>query len=379
MAGFPETPTSHTERRDTLFFLVAGEESGDLHGARLIREMSRLSPDIRFFGIGGDKMAAEGMEILFHARDLAMMGFSEVIRHLPFLFSVMRKTLAWIRMNRPHRVILIDYPGFNLRLARKLKALKVPVTYFILPQVWAWKEKRIEILRKFVDQRISIMPFEPAWFTERNLEVDFVGHPFAEKKGMNSVQPENDGDDQGLLLLPGSRQQEIDRHWPVFLKTAKILRKRIPEITIAVGKAPGVIIEPFPDWLRTETGSLINSMGSYSAALVSSGTATLEAAVAGLPEVVCYRLSGLSWFLVKLLVRVPHASIVNLIANRTIIPELLQNEMTTDRILREITPLLSDTPVRNQMIKDYAAVRESLGSAGVYERAATLIVTKSTG
>lgn len=360
--------------RNDLFFLVVGEESGDLHGSRLIREMKVAYPGARFAGIGGDKMSAAGMEILFHSNRLALIGFSEVIKHLPYLMRVMRKTLAYIRKNRPRRVILIDYPGFNLRLARKLARFHVPVTYFILPQVWAWKEKRVEILRACTDQCLSIMPFEPEWFAKRGLHVDFTGHPFVEN--LDSAKREGTAllDRPRLLLLPGSRQQEIERHWPVFLAAAEILRNRIPGLAIGVGKAGGVNIHPLPGWVTIEAGDIKSRMRAYTCGIVASGTATLEAAVSNLPEVVCYRLSRFSWFIARLLVHVPYASIVNVIAGKMVVPELLQDDMTAENIANRAEALLGPTSARDAMLEEYRSVHARLGEPGVYKRAAELIL-----
>lgn len=361
-------------KESNLFFLVVGEESGDLHASNLIRELKTLSPGARFAGIGGDKMIAEGLEVVFHSEKLALMGFTEVIKHLPFLMRVMRKTLSYVRKHRPGSVILVDYPGFNLRLARKLSGFGLPVIYFILPQVWAWKEKRVETLRACTDQRLSIMPFEPEWFSKRNLHVDFVGHPFVE--GLNFRQKNENLDKPKLLLLPGSRQQEIDRHWPVFLETAKVLKKRIPGLSVAVGRASGVAIDPLPTWILVEEGNIKSRMSAYTCGIVASGTATLEAAVSNLPEVVCYRLSGFSWLIARILVSAPYASIVNVIAGKKIVPEFLQGDMITENIAREAGQLLRHTPARDKMLEEYRFVHARLGQPGVYKRAAELILQK---
>jgi len=320
-------------------------------------------------------MAAAGMDILVHSSRLALMGFSEVIKHLPFLLRVMKKAVSFIEERTPHRIILIDYPGFNLRLTKKVFSSRIPVTYFILPQVWAWKEKRVEILKRYTDQCLSIMPFEKIWFKERGLEVDFVGHPFVEDLSETNAV-ESSFEKMRLLLLPGSRQQEVTRHWPVYLEAAKELKIAFPELNVSVGKAAGVKLDPLPGWIKVESGNISEKMKTYTAAVTASGTATLEAAISNLPQVVCYRLSLFSWGIARLLVKVPFVSIVNVIAGRKVVPEFLQHEMTAKNINAAITPLLSDTDARRAMILEYRSVQNELGKPGVYERAASLILDK---
>jgi lipid-A-disaccharide synthase len=367
------------------FFIVAGEASGDLHGSRLIQAIKRQHPTARFVGHGGDRMAAAGMEIVEHVNRLAIMGFTEVLRRLPDMLRVMRITLDRIETLQPQRVILIDYPGFNLRLARNVHRLGMPVTYFILPQVWAWREQRVRLLRQYIDQALCIFPFEEAWFRQRGVPAYFVGHPFVEgnpatvnpahvytKHGLNREAPL-------LILLPGSRQQEIDRHWDIFLQTVARLREQIPDLQALVGKAPAVTLSPIPDYLKVETEDVRSILAIGTAALVASGTATLEAAVADLPMVVCYRLSSLSWWLARRLARVPYAAMVNLITDRPLVPEFLQDAMQPDRLAAALLPLLTDTAARKTMRQGFDLVRRSLGLPGVYERAAAAILERTRG
>ena len=219
-------------------FIVAGEPSGDIHAAKLVSALKVISPKTKFFGNGGDKMAESGVEIIHHINDLSVMGFIEVVKHLPRLLHIMKNTLSAIKNIKPDRIILVDYPGFNLRLAKKIKKLKmdIPVTYFILPQLWAWKESRIKIMKKTIDQSISIFPFEAEWFNSRGLDTFYAGHPFIEKNydlddKTKFFNKHNFKQDHPIIvLLPGSRQQEIDFHWPIFLKTVAILNKKTPGV-----------------------------------------------------------------------------------------------------------------------------------------------------
>ncbi len=354
------------------FFIVAGEASGDLHGSLLMRSIRKTAPDARFKGHGGDRMVMEGLELDQHISQLSVMGFSEVIRKLPFMLGVMKSTLDTLATESFDRVILIDYPGFNLRLAKKLMPLNIPVTYFILPQVWAWKENRIRILADATDQLLSIFPFEEPWFQQRGLEVQFVGHPFADL----NLSPMDRPSRPQLTLLPGSRQQEIDRHWPIFIQTAKELQQRMPDLSVHVVKFPGVTYDPLPDTFQYSTGNTLTVLKQSTAALVASGTATLEAAMADCPAIVCYRLSAFSWFLARTLVHVNHASIVNLIANDTVVPEYLQYDMTPEALVPALTTLLQDTAERRATLDGYRQVREALGEPGVYDRAAQAILTR---
>ncbi len=364
-----------------VFFLVAGEESGDLHGAKLIEALRVEFPNSEFIGHGGERMRRQGMTILEHISSLSMMGFTEVIRHLPYIMRVMKKTLNKIKKVNPDRIILIDYPGFNLRLAKKLAGFDIPVIYFILPQVWAWKEKRINILKDYTDQRLSIFPFEKPWFTERDIDVDFIGHPFSMLKPANitkdgffakhNLNPNN----PLLVLLPGSRQQEIGRHWKVFLKTAQRLKDSYPFLQIIVGKAEGITLNPLPEYIQTETNSRL-TLQFGTAALASSGTVTLEAAVLDCPVVVTYKLSAITWQIAKRIVRVRYASIVNLIADKEVVPEFLQEDMTPDNLFNALTPLVSNTPQRRKILTDFLAIRSRLGKKDVYQHAAILIRKK---
>ena len=308
-----------------------------------------------------------------------MMGFSEVIKQLPYMKRVMSQTIKIIKEISPSRIILIDYPGFNLRLIKRISSLNIPITYFILPQIWAWKESRIKILRDFVDQSLSIFPFEQDWFKQRGVNVNFVGHPFTEldppkisrdnffsKHKLNPDKPL-------LVLLPGSRQQEVDQHWKIFLITVQLLRLSTPELQVVVGKAPSATLSPLPDNIYVEENT-ITALHYGNVALIASGTATLEAAVINIPMVVCYRMSFFSWFLIKKLSKVSFASIVNLIGKKEIVPEFLQNEMTSENLYKALGLLLNDSEKRNSMYTGFSEVRKALGKPGAYTRSAEAIL-----
>ena len=361
------------------FFLVAGEESGDIHGARLIHSLKKQNPNCRFIGHGGNHMKSEGMEIIEHVESLSMMGFSEVIKHLPYMLRVMGETIKTIEQIKPDRIILIDYPGFNLRLAKRLKIFPFPITYFILPQVWAWKERRVEILRNYVNQSLCIFPFEQKWFEDRGVSVQYPGHPFSEpytpeeKKLEFFARHGLDVSKPLLVLLPGSRQQEIDRHWNIFLDTVDIIHKKKPEIQFCAAKTSNVNIAPIPEYIQMENKLTRCAILHADVALASSGTVTLECAVNDTPVVVCYKMSTFSWMLVRRLSRVPYASMVNLIAEKRVVPEFLQSNMKPHPIAEALLKLFGQSLDQKNMLFHFEAVRRSLGLPGVYERAAEAI------
>ena len=366
------------------FFIIAGEPSGDLHGGKLIKALKKLELQISFIGHGGDSMKNEGMKIVKHINDLSIMGFFEIIKHLPRMIMIMNKTVKLIRKLQPDRIILIDYPGFNLRLAKKIANLKIPITYFILPQAWAWKESRVEILKAVCDQAISIFPFEQKWYQSKNYIVDYLGHPFMDRQHVQETtksfysRHNLEIDNPILVLLPGSRQQEVDRHWPIFDKTVKLLRIKIPNLQILIAKSPHVVLPKISNDYKIEIDSH-KAIITATVALVASGTATLECAIEDIPMVNCYKLSPISWKIAKTLIKIKYSSMVNLIAGERIVPEILQNDMTPNKIVSALIPLFNkESEIRLKMLKEYSKIRESLGTPGFYNRAAELILTKTT-
>ena len=363
------------------FFIIAGEASGDLHGAKLMQELQKLAPNISFIGHGGDKMIDQGLKVIQHIDKMSVMGFSEIIKHLPFLFSVMGETLNQLEEIKPNRIILIDYPGFNLRLAKNCSGLSIPITYFILPQLWAWKEKRINTYQRYIDQSLSIFPFEQNWFEKRDVPTNYVGHPFTENIGPSLTKTEFytkhkiDKNRNVVTLLPGSRQQEVDQLWPVFYKSAMEIKEK-QDVDIVVGKFSGITLPDQKDVL-IENDDIYAAISYAKAAITASGTASLECAVLDTPEVVCYKLSYISGLILKQLNKTPFISMVNLIANRKIVTEFVQSGVKVKNIVSEITPLLSNTKQRKDMLLGFDEVRRSLGLPGVYKRAAESIMKKT--
>ena len=328
--------------------IIAGEDSGDLHGAHLIKEMKKIDPDFTFYGVGGDKMIGAGLNHIEHIKNLNVIGIVEVLKHYPRIKKIFNKTVSLIKEINPQQVILIDYPGFNMRLAKKVKQLGVSVTYFILPQVWAWNSKRAEQLKKLCDKLVSIIPFEKQWFKKRNIDVHFVGHPLISildktfEKNFLHQKYNIDQNKKIVALMPGSRKSEIKKHWGVFLDTIKQLKKdNKHEIQPVLIQAPNIAIENVPGNIIRIKDNHYEALSSADVAIVCSGTATLETALLGCPMVVCYKLSSITWFLAKRMASVKHLSLVNLIVGKDVVAELLQNNMKPKNITKEIYYLLS--------------------------------------
>ncbi len=328
--------------------IIAGEDSGDLHGAHLIKEMKKIDPDFIFYGVGGDKMIGAGLNHIEHIKNLNVIGIVEVLKHYPRIKKIFNKTVSLIKEISPQQVILIDYPGFNMRLAKKVKQLGVSVTYFILPQVWAWNSKRAEQLKKLCDKLVSIIPFEKQWFKKRNIDVHFVGHPLISildktfEKNFLHQKYNIDQNKKIVALMPGSRKSEIKKHWGVFLDTIKQLKKdNKHEIQPVLIQAPNIAIENVPDNIIRIKDNHYEALSSADVAIVCSGTATLETALLRCPMVVCYKLSSITWFLAKRMASVKHLSLVNLIVGKEVVAELLQNNMKPKNITKEIYYLLS--------------------------------------
>ena len=370
--------------------IIAGELSGDVQGGKLVAAIKKLSPDLKITGIGGDNMEAAGMELLHHIREMSFLGFSEVVKHLPFIRKVMNELTEWIETNRPETVILIDYPGFNLRLAKKAKKLGCRIVYYISPQVWAWGAGRIKTISRLVDHMIVVFPFEEELYRSAGVKVDFVGHPILE--GLNSKLSreefyEKHGfklDDPVVGLLPGSRTQEVENLYLQMVEAVELMKKELPDLQTVTGISPTLneniysIIEADRD---LEHSNDIYDVMQHSAVLfVASGTATLESACLGTPMIIVYKVSPISWFLGKLLVKLKNIGLVNIVAGEKIVPEILQSEVTATRLASEGLSLLGDKTLMEDTRKKLLMVKESLGKTGASQRAAELIVngTSST-
>ena len=362
------------------FFLIAGEPSGDLHGAKLIKAIKSLQPLSSFMGHGGYLMEKEGMKIVEHCNNLSVMGFKEVIVHLPRIWAIMNNTIALVKRVKPDRIILIDYPGFNLRFAKNISKFGIPISYFILPQAWAWKSKRVEIIKKYFDQSFSIFPFEQKWYRSKGVDTKYYGHPFIEIDHLNENRAQFfkrhklNQKEKLIALLPGSRQQEINNHWGIYIETVALLKKTYPNLQVIIAKSDNVTFPKADKSFKIEKNAKKAIIAS-DIAIVASGTATLECAIEGTPLVVCYKVSSLTWFLAKLMVKVEHSSIVNLIAGKKIVPEFLQSEMKPNIIKNKLIELIDEkSKIRNQMMEDFLTIKNKLGTPGVYAKIANEIL-----
>lgn len=377
------SPTPPRQRR---FFILAGEASGDRHGAALMAAMGVQDPSCRFAGIGGSHMQTVGMDCLYDAEKMSLVGFSEVLRHLPFLWRAMRRIMDHILSWKPERVILIDYPGFNLRLARRLRRLHIPVTYYISPQLWAWKEGRIATIRKCVDQLLVIFPFEVTWYHQRGVKAQFVGHPI-----MEEPEPEIPRDDYlhslgmdphlpVLTLFPGSRRHELARHLQLFYDTARLLQQELPGLQVILGLARGLAPELVPSDMRREilvtTTRPRLALRHADAAIIASGTSTLEAAVWGVPMVVVYRMSAFSWWLGRRLVKLPYVGMVNILSGEGVVPEFLQDRAQPGPIARATLRYFQDETHRQAVQDQLGHLRQSL--AALPERGALESLDRSS-
>lgn len=361
--------------------IVAGEASGDLHGSAVVRSLKAIAPAVEVAGIGGDRMKAEGMELLHHIRDLSFMGFLEVVRNLGTIRRLEKKLALALQVRRPDVVVLIDYPGFNLRFARAAKSRGIPVLYYISPQVWAWHKGRVKTMRGLVDRMEVVFPFEVEIYRKAGIDVEFVGHPLVERISVrctredffrrHGLAPER----RLLALLPGSRRQEIERIFPVMLSASAALQ-RGRDLQTAIGVAPNLGREILAPQMPTGTKATLVENGTYElmayadAAIVTSGTATLEAGWFGTPMAVVYRTSALTFLIGRLLVDVPYIGLVNIVAGRKIVPEFVQGAMTPQALEREVGRMLDDEEYASSIRRDLSVIRKKLGGPGASERVA---------
>lgn len=363
-------------------YIIAGEASGDLHGGNLVRELFAVADaPLQVRAWGGDRMAAAGADVVKHYRDLAFMGFTQVIMNLRTILRNMDACKRDIEAFKPDVLVLIDYPGFNLRIAEWAHGKGIPVHYYISPQVWAWKKGRVRTIKRVVDRMYVILPFEKEWYARYGMEVDFVGHPLLdaiEQEGRTPLAPLPGDDGRPVIaLLPGSRRQEIGRMLPLMLKTAA----HFPDHRMVVAAAPSTPLEVYTQAIgalpaTVVTGRTYDVLRTARAALVTSGTATLETALFGVPEVVCYSGGAINVWLAKRLVDIEYISLVNLIMGREVVRELIQSDLTEHNLRAELARLLADGPYRERMLKDLDQLRSLLGGPGA-SRAVANTVWKS--
>ena len=371
-------------------YISAGEASGDLHGAGVVEALKRALPDCTLFGLGGGKMQEAGVELLYHSKKLAFMGFAEVVRHLPYIMAVRRKVLSEILQRKPELLIFIDYPGFHFSLMKQLvryrDSYRPKSIYYIAPQVWAWKAGRAKVLADFVDKIAVIFPFEAPIFKELGADVTFVGHPLLDEAGeipargeyLNSIGL--NADDRVVGLFPGSRKQEIRRHLSVLIETVARLRKFQPNVQFVLSEVPQVPSDLYDQILGETTGITRVRGQSYevlahaNASIVKSGSSTVEAAYFGNPFIVYYKTAALSYAIGKRIVKVKHIAMANLLVGEEIVPEFIQHDANPDTLCAAILPLLTVPAEIKRAREGLKKVRAQLGEPGAGRRVAEMAV-----
>lgn len=396
----PKIPAEHGRSKDLLVYVVAGEPSGDNLAARMMSALSaRTDGRVRFAGVGGPAMARYGLKSLFPIGDLSLMGIAEILPHLPKLVRRLRETTADISRLRPDLVVTVDSPGFTLRLARRIRGLGIPVVHYVAPQLWAWRPGRGRKLSSLIDHVMALLPFEPEFFAKYQVPCTYVGHPILESgadQGDAEAFRRAHGIDPGATLisvLPGSRRTEVQRLLPVFGEVLERIKADDPTTTAVVSTVDTVrdsVIAAVKDWscptiLVTDPIAKYDAFAASRLALTKSGTVTLEIAMAGLPMVVCYRVSALTAFLARRLIRIESVALVNLLAGRKVVPELLQEGCTPDRIVEEVLRLMRDDGSRAEQLRGIQFALDRLGTRSPLpsERAADFVLgaiqTESAG
>lgn len=359
--------------------IVAGEASGDLHGARLVSELRRLEPDLEIFGLGGDELRAAGLVSVAHSAEISVVGITEVLRILKRAREIFDLLLREVERRRPAAAVLIDFPDFNLRLAQELKKRGIPVIYYISPQVWAWRKGRVKTIAKVVDRMLVLFPFEVDFYQRYGVKVVHVGHPLVDEVPHLPGVWEGSDPESGpfrLALLPGSRVSEVEALLPVMLAAVRRLAEDLP-VEARLIQAPSVPRELLEEEIdlsglpvRIVADNRFGSIADSHLALCASGTATLEVGLLGTPMVMIYRLQSWTYMLARLLVRLPYVSLVNLVLGRKVIPELVQGAATPERIAAEAEQILTNDLERERMRRGLAELRERLGEGGASGRAA---------
>lgn len=363
--------------------IIAGETSGDLHGARLVKAMRDRDHSLFFCGVGGSALKAVGVRVLVDISELAVVGFTEVFAKLPTILKRLADVKKLLKVLKPDLLILIDFPEFNLNVAAAAKKIGIPVLYYISPQVWAWRPRRVRRIGKRVDHMAVILPFEEHFYRNHHVPVTYVGHPLLDSglPDVNEILNAKADAAPVIGLLPGSRESEIIRHIPVMVETATILSKRYRDIKFLLSHAPAVRREQLEDIVTrchpdadieivsTEVEHVFKQCDLVVAA---SGTVTLQAAIYGMPMVIIYKVSALSYWLGRALVRVSHIGLVNLIAGQEIVPELIQHEASADNIAAKVGEILDDVAGRRDMQRRLVKIRDVLGGSGASRRVADI-------
>ncbi len=372
-------------KKNKTIMIVAGEASGDMHGANLVREMLNLDPMLNFYGIGGNRLRKEGVDLLANASDMAVVCLTEVVSKLGSILKIMGMMKRSLDERRPDLVILIDYPDFNIPLAKAARKRGIKVFYYISPQVWAWRKSRIGQIKKMVSKMAVILPFEVETYRQKGFEVNYVGHPLLDMVKLNYSKQESrkkfglSEDEITIGILPGSRTSEVRILMPELMRAAQILKREVPDLQFVLTLADTLeetsvteIISGFNVKVKVVSGHTYDVISCADLALVASGTATLETALLGVPMIIVYKISLLSYFIGRLFVHVKNIGLVNIIAGKTIVPELIQGDASGKRIAAESLSILKNGERRQKMIKELEAIRARLGEPGAARRAAQI-------
>ncbi len=368
--------------------MIAGEASGDLHGSHLVKEMLSLDPTLQFYGVGGEKMKNEGVELIADSKEMAVVGITEVLLKLKRIYQIYRKLKNSLTANSPSLVILIDYPDFNLRFAREAKKKNIPIVYYISPQVWAWRKGRIKKIGRLIKKMIVIFPFEKKIYEEAQIDVDFVGHPLLDS--IRSQFSREEAFQQFSLtsgvttigLLPGSRMNEVKRHLPPMIEAIPLISKQINPVQFIIPVAPGLdlgevqnLVGSKRENIRVVENNIYDVMRISDVVIVASGTATIEAAIMGAPMIVVYRVSPLTYLLGKMLIKVKNIGMVNIIAGKTVVPELIQKDVTPEKITSAVVQILENPSKQEEIKKELSSLKEKIGNPGASFRAAQIIIS----
>lgn len=365
--------------------IVAGEASGDMHGAALVQEMLKINPSLNFYGIGGSRLQEAGVRLLANASEMAVVGLTEVFAKIAFILKTMNFMKKKLDTERPNLVILIDYPDFNLPLACAAHKRGIKVFYYISPQVWAWRKGRIRKIKKNVDKMAVILPFEVDVYGREGYVVDYVGHPLLDSvKTKFSNRPARtelglQEDKNTIALLPGSRKSEVEQLLPEMLRAAEIITKKIPQTQFVLPLAETLeksfitdLSSRSPVDLKVISGSTYDAISCADLAIVASGTATLETALLKIPMIIVYKISPFSYLVGKMVISVKNIGLVNILAGKTIVPELIQNQANGFQIAQEALAILQNEQKKQQIISELATIRDKLGRSGAAFRAARL-------
>jgi lipid-A-disaccharide synthase len=372
----------------TRVLVVAGEASGDQHAAGLVREARQLDPELRFFGAGGDQLRAQGCEIIHDAKSLGIVGIAEAISQLPTVLAILRDLTRRLERERPAAVLLVDLPDFNLRLARRAAALGIPVVYYISPQLWAWRTGRIRTIQRVVRRMIVLFPFEESFYRQHGVDVVFSGHPLAERAHRDLAAPEArtrlglDPQAPTFGLLPGSRRSELARLFEPMMQTARCVLQQEPRAQFVTPVAATLDSSEL-QLLASRSGLPLVAVpnafelvvDACDAVVCASGTATLQVAIRDVPPVVVYKTSWSSYLIFRSALKVPHISLVNLIAERELVPELIQRDFTPQRAADALLALGRPGPRRETVLAGIEQVRSKLGEPGAYRRAAAALMS----